>query len=141
MDSGYGHTTATWEKIELDYVVGASAVTLTVDGNPVTIPVTPRSNIKGLFFTEDDSQFSQAYVDDVLAIANLGDIPTTNPVLESTQNGDQLILSWTNAAGYVLQRNDDLSNPNGWVNVTGGGISPVQVPNGCEQLLPLAKPY
>src|SRR5258706_568150 len=42
------------------------------------------------------------------------------------QNGNQLTLSWPNS-GFVLQENDNVSNPTGWTNVVNGGTNPVTV--------------
>ena len=52
---------------------------------------------------------------------------STPPViLNFSQNGNQLTLSWT-AAGVRLQVNNDLSNPLGWADVPGGGTNPAIV--------------
>jgi hypothetical protein len=141
VDSGFGHIQGDWEQCELRYTVGASEVTMTIDGNAVTIPVQPVSSINGLFFAENDALSSDAFVDDVLATATLGDLSDTNPTLVATRSGGQLILSWSNGVGYVLQENSDLNNPNGWETVPNGGISPVQVPISGEAVFyRLAKP-
>lgn len=137
VSTGFSHATGAWEKYELDYIVGASDITFKFSGNAVTVPIGPRSAVNGLFFLKNDSQ---AFVDDVRATALLGEIPVTDPLLEVTRNGDQLILTWANGAGYVLQANSNLSNANGWVTVPHGGTSPVQVPVGAATFYRLAKP-
>jgi hypothetical protein len=135
--TGFSHTTGAWEKYELDYIVGASDITFKFSGNAVTLPISPRSTVNGLFFLKNGSE---AFVDDVRATALLGEIPATDPLLEVTRNGDQLILTWANGAGYRLQSNSDLSNASGWGNVPRGGTSPVQVPVGAATFYRLAKP-
>jgi len=134
--TGLSHTTGVWEKYELDYVVGASEITFKFSGNAVTLPITPRSTVNGLFFSKNGGE---AFVDDVRATALLGEIPATDPLLVATRDGDQLILTWTNGAGYRLQSNSNLST-SGWVNVPHGGTSPVQVPVGAATFYRLAKP-
>lgn len=128
VDTGTGHTINIWEKYTLDYVVGADSITLSVNGYPATLPITPVSSLGGLFFFAPDDGTSRASVDDVTVLAELGNLPATSPVLAIAASGDQLILSWSDAAGYVLQENDDLEDPDNWVNVPAGGISPVAVP-------------
>jgi len=141
VDTGFGHTQSAWEKYALDYVVGDSKITFTFNSiYSVDIPVTPRFSIKGLKFFEADAS-SRANVDDVIATANLGDIPATSPRLDIVRSGNQLMLSWTNAAGYVLQGNSNLNPANGWTTLKGGGISPVQVPADAPAVFyRLAKP-
>ncbi len=139
VNTGLSHASGVWEKCELDYIVGASDIILKFNANAVTLPITPRSTINGLFFIENGGS-SQASIDDVRATALLGEILATNPLLEATRSGNQLILTWTNGAGYRLQANSDLNNLSGWVNVSGGGISPTQVPVGAAMFYRLAKP-
>jgi hypothetical protein len=141
VDTGLGHSVGIWEYYELDYVVGSSSITVTVDGTPSTIPITPQSTIYGLFFVADPASSGSASVDDVLATADLGNIPATNPVLHASPAAANLVsLSWTNATGYVLQQNSNLANTNGWVNVAGGGVSPVQVSSSSTVFYRLSKP-
>jgi len=39
------------------------------------------------------------------------------PVLSITRTGTQVVLSWTNAAGFTLQRTTNLSPPSQWTNL------------------------
>lgn len=73
----------------------------------------------------------QGLVDEVrlsnTALAPAFFLNSTPPaVITVSRNGNQLTLSWT-VTGYVLQDNDDVTNPLGWTNVPGGGTSPVVV--------------
>jgi hypothetical protein len=145
---GTSHVTTTqtrtnggWQKSEFEYVVGASQIILRHNGVAQTIPVTPVNSVSGLLFTADNAvPGTWTRVDNVRATTQLGLIAPTDPELVITQNGDQLTISWTNGPGYVLQANPDLANPSGWVNVPGGGTSPVTVPVGAGAYYRLMKP-
>jgi hypothetical protein len=50
----------------------------------------------------------------------------TGPTITLTRNGNQLTISWNDAAG-VLQEKGDLNTLGGWSNVAGNPPSPVQV--------------
>lgn len=141
VDTAITHGTNSWEECQLDYVVGSQSIALNYNGHSLTVPIAPSGTISGLFFVEDDAQTSSALVDDVSARAHLGDLPTTNPTLQVTPGANQMTINWSNGAGYILQVNTDLSNPNGWVSVPGGGVSPVQVTSGAAAFYRLIKPF
>ncbi len=48
------------------------------------------------------------------------------PSLTIERSADQVTISWV-GAGYVLQENDDVTNPDGWTDVDGGDASPVNL--------------
>jgi len=52
--------------------------------------------------------------------------PRPIPLLNFGHAGDQLTLSWS-IGGFVLQENDDPSNPAAWIQVVNGETSPVKV--------------
>jgi hypothetical protein len=52
--------------------------------------------------------------------------PTPDPVISTTLNGSNLVISWTN--GGKLQGAPAVNGP--WTDVSGGGTSPVTVPAG-----------
>jgi hypothetical protein len=52
------------------------------------------------------------------------------PVLSVSKSGGNAVLSWA-MPGYKLQQNSTLTNPGGWIDVAGGGTSPVTVASGA----------
>ena len=48
------------------------------------------------------------------------------PTLQFSRAGNELTLTWT-GEGLVLQQNSDLSDANGWRNVSGGNQAPYRV--------------
>jgi hypothetical protein len=48
------------------------------------------------------------------------------PTLRILRSGNQITISWT-GSGFALQANSDLSNPAGWINVTGNPSSPYTI--------------
>lgn len=96
-----------WAKCELDYTLGATNITLTVDNRSVDMSVSPLGQVKGVLIGSGGPD-SSAYVDDVLVKVSI----PTGPRLDHSLNGNQLTLSWVDA-GFVLQENSDLTNAAG----------------------------
>ena len=128
--TGLNYLVETWEKYQIDYVVGSDQLILTLSSEfqaeqSVTATVPVQNEVRGLWFSvglPDDPVQSIGYVDDILARA-----PIVAPAhLDHSRNGNQLILSWV-TPGFVLQENSDLTNAAGWTDLTGGGASPVSV--------------
>ena len=62
-----------------------------------------------------DAEFNFVYVDFLNPVAPAGTVP---PVLGITHSsGNNVVVSWSNGPGFVLQKNGSLANPNGWTDV------------------------
>lgn len=155
---GWSATSGTYQQCALDYVVGAGVITVSFNGSSNTVPIAASGTLAGLFFLADPATTGSANVGAISATADLGYLPATNPqltaALSAAQGGgqgnqgsqtNQILLSWTNGAGYVLQSNTNLVNQSGWVNVSNGGSSPatLPVPTGSagQSFYRLSKPY
>lgn len=68
--TGLYYQVNTWQKWEIDYVVGESSYTLTVDGNSATLGsgymMNPGATAVGAIFLDGYSSASEVYVDDIL---------------------------------------------------------------------------
>lgn len=124
VDTGLTYAENTWEKYQLDYVVGSTEVLLTVNDQSVTLTVPARTEVTGLWFIsglEGDDFQSRGFVDDILASAPVMVTPT-QPTLRYEVTGKQLKLSWE-GSGFALQENEAVANPAGWQAI--GNASPV----------------
>lgn len=127
VDTGLVYAESTWEKYQIDYVVGANQVILTVNDQSVTNTVQPQNEVQGLWFVsglEGDDFQSRGYVDDVLASAP---VTITTAALRYQVSGKQLTFSW-DGSGFTLQSSDTVPTTAGWTNA--GTASPVTVPIG-----------
>ena len=129
-DSGLVYAQNTWQKYQIDYVVGTDQLVLTVDGQSATVTVPVQTQITGLWFAcglpGDDFQ-SRGFVDDILALAPLTATPT-QPTLHITRTGQQVSISWE-GTGFTLQASDALGAAANWQPV--GTTSPASVTIGA----------
>ncbi len=61
-----------------------------------------------------DAEFYFVYVDFQTPLAPPGTLP---PVLTITRNGNNVIVSWTNGPGFILQKTSSLSGVQSWTDV------------------------
>lgn len=126
VDTGLTYTDNTWQKYQIDYVVGSDQLVLTSNDQSVTNTVPIRTEVTGLWFIcglpGDDFQ-SRGFVDDILALAPISVSPG-QPTLRYAKSGQQLTLSW-DGSGFTLQESDSVNNPAGWQPI--GTASPVAV--------------
>ncbi len=121
--NGLKATTNKWQTYQFDVDLDNQTWQLTIDG--VSAPLhpgfgnAPGNTAASMTFRAGGAANELFYVDAL----QITQIP---PSLTFTQNGNQLIFSWTNG-GFVLQVNDDLSNPSAWTDVVNGDTSPVTV--------------
>jgi hypothetical protein len=129
VDTGLRYSVGTWEKYQIDYVVGSDKLVLTLNDQSVTATVPVQNKIHGLWFVcglPGDNFQSRGFVDDVVAEAPV--TPEIPPTLTYVCTGNQLTLSWI-GTGYTLQENEAFPDPTGWKII--GVSSPTAVTLGA----------
>ena len=73
-----------------------------------------------------DAEFNFVYVDFVKPVAPPGTIP---PVLSiSKASGNNVVISWDNGPGFVLQKNGSLTSPGAWADLgTANPSAPIAI--------------
>ncbi|MCX6887036.1 MAG: hypothetical protein NTX27_18570, partial [Verrucomicrobia bacterium] len=73
-----------------------------------------------------DAEFNFVFIDFLNPVAPPG---TTPPVLSLSRTGNSAVVSWTNGAGFILQRSPTIS-PASWTDVgTANPSAPITIGN------------